>query len=42
LRFCREKKPLLRVEKEGYLRTSSLLAFAAAQDMPLGASVPGE
>jgi hypothetical protein len=42
LRFCREKKPLFRVEKDGYLRTSSLLALAAAQEIPFGASVAGE
>ncbi|KAJ5641274.1 hypothetical protein N7490_005274 [Penicillium lividum] len=32
--FCLEKNPLLRVEKDGYPRTSSLFAFAAAQDIP--------
>lgn len=36
----REKKPLLRVENDGYPRTSSLFAFAAAHEMPPG--VPGD
>jgi hypothetical protein len=39
--FCREKNPEFRVEKDGYPRTSSLFAFAAAQDT-LGESAPGE
>jgi hypothetical protein len=34
-RRCLEKKPLLRVEKDGYPLTWSLLAFAAAQDILL-------
>ena len=34
-RFEREKKPLLRVAKDGYPRTSSLLAFADAQEVLL-------
>ena len=41
--FCRclEKKPLFRVEKEGYPRTSSLFALAVAQEIPFGENVPG-
>ena len=36
---CREKKPLLRVENDGYPRTSSLFALASAHGMLPG--VPG-
>lgn len=35
-RFDREKKPLFLVEKDGYPRTSSLFALAAAHEIPLG------
>jgi hypothetical protein len=42
LRFDLEKNPLFLVENDGYPRTSSLFARAAAHDMPLGPSELGE
>jgi hypothetical protein len=42
---CREKKPLFRVENDGYPRTSSLFALAAAHEMlpgVAGDNAPGD